>query len=83
MVDLDNALAVGHNPKERVMTKYAVTICEVVEHYIEVEATDEEAAMELGKHLIENVADEQLVTDNAYAVDSIGWDGYGGAREIV
>jgi hypothetical protein len=64
------------------MTKYAVTIREVIAHYIEVEAADEESAMELGNELILNTADETLVKENAYAVDSISWDGYMGATVI-
>jgi meiotically up-regulated gene 157 (Mug157) protein len=64
------------------MAKYAVIIAESISHYIEVEADSEEEAIEEGKELIGNYSDETLEKDYAYAVDSIGWDGYGDAEII-
>jgi hypothetical protein len=64
------------------LNKYAVWANELIVHYIEVEATSKDEAIEKGKSLISEVDDETLKSINAYSVDSAGWDTFTDAQII-
>ena len=65
------------------MSRYEVTIGEVISHTLEVSAGDEREAIERAKWLIANFDDDQLKRERGYAVETVGWDGYEVAEEVV
>ena len=63
--------------------EYEVTLGEVISHTIEVRAENQREAIELAKKLIANEPDDVLKKKYSYSVDTVGWDGYEEADEVL
>ncbi len=72
----------GHKRNDGVNNNYAVRLNETIVHYLEVPAMNEAQAIEIARRLVENIDDNFLKRDNAYSVDSIGWESFGDAQII-
>ena len=65
------------------MSRYEVTIGEVISHTLEVSAGDEREAIERAKWLIATVDVAQLKRERGYAVETVGRVSYEVAEEVV
>lgn len=78
----------GHRPTRgwpdwgKTMSKYEVTLGEVIVHTITVPAGNRKEAIELAQRLIANEPDKVLKRVFDYRVDTAGWDGYEEAEEL-
>ena len=72
----------GTRQNREVRNNFAVRLNETVVHYLEVPAANGVQAIEIARRLVENAEDNFLKRDNAYSVDSVGWESFSDATPI-